>query len=129
MMGLGRMGANLVRRLVREGHNCVVFDRDLAAVDELATLDGVTGARDLDDLVSRLDAPRAIWIMVPAAAVGPLVDDLSARLEPGDIIIDGGNSHYRDDIDRAGFLAERGIRSSTSAPAGACSVSNEASAS
>ena len=110
MMGLGRMGANLVRRLVRDGHHCVVYDRDLAAVDLLATLDGVTGARDLDDLVSRLDAPRAIWIMVPAAVVGAVVDDLSARLEPGDIIIDGGNSHYRDDIARADSLAERGIQ-------------------
>ncbi|HZL07014.1 MAG TPA: decarboxylating 6-phosphogluconate dehydrogenase [Coriobacteriia bacterium] len=110
MMGLGRMGANLVRRLVRVGHTCVVYDRDAAAVGRLATLDGVTEAHDLDDLVSRLKAPRVIWIMVPAAVVGAVVDDLAARLEPGDIIIDGGNSHYRDDIDRADALAERGIR-------------------
>ena len=110
MMGLGRMGANLVRRLVRDGHHCVVYDRDLAAVDQLVTLDGVTGARDLGDLVSRLDAPRAIWVMVPAAVVGAVVDDLSTRLEPGDIIIDGGNSHYRDDIARADSLAKRGIQ-------------------
>src|SRR5665647_3237344 len=110
MMGLGRMGANLVRRLVRDGHHCVVYDRDLAAVDQLVTLDGVTGARDLGDLVSRLDAPRAIWVMVPAAVVGAVVDDLSTRLEPGDIVIDGGNSHYRDDIDRADSLAKRGIQ-------------------
>jgi len=110
MTGLGRMGANLVRRLVRDGHSCVVYDRDLTAVDQLAALDGVTGARDLDEMVSLLDVPRAIWVMVPAAVVGAVVDDLAARLEPGDIIIDGGNSHYRDDIERSATLAERGIR-------------------
>lgn len=110
MMGLGRMGANLVRRLVRDGHDCVVYDRDLAAVDQLATLDGVTGAHDTGELVSRLAAPRAVWVMVPAAVVGDVVADLAARLESGDIIIDGGNSHYRDDIVRAETLAERGIR-------------------
>ncbi len=109
MMGLGRMGANLVQRLVRNGHTCVVYDPNVAVVSGLAELDGVTGAVDLDDLLSRLTAPRVVWVMIPAGVVGDVVRDLGTRLDPGDVIIDGGNSHYRDDIDRADALAERGI--------------------
>ena len=109
MIGLGRMGANLVRRLTQAGHECVVHDRDPAAAQQLAGLDNVTAAVDVDDLVSRLDTPRIIWIMVPAAVTATAVDDLATRLAPGDIIIDGGNKYYRDDIERAARLAERGI--------------------
>ena len=109
MIGLGRMGANLVRRLTQAGHECVVHDRDPAIAQQLAGLDNVTAAHDVDDLVSRLDTPRIIWIMVPAAVTAAAVDDLATRLAPGDIIIDGGNSYYRDDIERAAKLAEHGI--------------------
>ena len=108
MIGLGRMGANLVRRLVRDGHECVVFDLNQQAVAQLAG-EGATGASSLGDLVAKLEPPRAVWIMVPAA----VVDDTLAQLEPhlaaGDTVIDGGNSYYRDDIERAGRLAEQGI--------------------
>jgi 6-phosphogluconate dehydrogenase len=109
MIGLGRMGANLVRRLTLAGHECVVYDRDPAAAEHLALDGGVTAARDLDDLVARLEAPRITWIMVPAAVTSAAVEDLAARLSPGDIIIDGGNSYYLDDIQRAARLSERGI--------------------
>jgi 6-phosphogluconate dehydrogenase len=108
MIGLGRMGANLVRRLMREGHECVVYDRNLIAVQSL-TDEGAVGSASLEQLVAKLDRPRAIWVMVPAAITGLVVDELAALLEPGDVIIDGGNSYYRDDVDRADALAANGI--------------------
>ena len=103
MIGLGRMGANLVRRLMRDGHQCVAYDRNADAVKGLAS-EGATGASSLADFVAKLHRPRAVWIMVPAGAVQSTIDDLKPLLEQGDIIIDGGNSYYRDDIDRAGHL-------------------------
>jgi 6-phosphogluconate dehydrogenase len=108
MIGLGRMGANMVRRLMRAGHECVVFDRSAAAVDALAK-EGATGATSLDDLVAKLEKPRAIWLMVPAAVVDASIDDLAPRLSRDDIIIDGGNSYYVDDIRRAAQLSARGL--------------------
>ncbi len=108
MIGAGRMGANMVRRLTRAGHRCVVHDVDPAAVAALAP-EGIRGAATLPELVAALDAPRHVWIMVPAAYVGATVDVLAPLLEPGDTIIDGGNSWYRDDVDRAAPLAGRGI--------------------
>jgi 6-phosphogluconate dehydrogenase len=110
MVGLGRMGANLVRRLVRDGHTCVVFDVDGDAVSRLAAeSDAITGSADLADFVAKLDVPRAAWIMVPAAYAGGTVDDLAALMESGDILIDGGNTYYRDDVDRAEALGPKGI--------------------
>jgi 6-phosphogluconate dehydrogenase len=103
MIGLGRMGANLVRRLMRDGHECVAYDRNVGVVKGLAS-EGATGASSLADFVAKLEKPRAVWIMVPAGAVQSTIDDLKPLLEPGDILIDGGNSYYRDDIDRAGHL-------------------------
>jgi 6-phosphogluconate dehydrogenase len=108
MIGLGRMGANMVRRLLRDGHECVVFDRSPAAVDELAG-EGATGATSLDEFVGKLSPPRAAWLMVPAAVTGKMVEELAPKLEAGDSIIDGGNSYYRDDIDRARQLQPQGI--------------------
>jgi 6-phosphogluconate dehydrogenase len=108
MIGLGRMGANMVRRLLRGGHDCVVFDANTANVDALVD-EGATGSRSLDELVAALEGPRAVWLMVPAAVVDTVVADLASRLEPGDVIIDGGNSHYVDDIRRARELHERGL--------------------
>jgi 6-phosphogluconate dehydrogenase len=105
MVGLGRMGANLVRRLMRDGHECVVYDVNADAVKELAG-EGATGAATLDEFVAKLSKPRAAWVMVPAAFTGDTVMELGRKMEPGDIIIDGGNSYYRDDIDRAAALAE-----------------------
>jgi 6-phosphogluconate dehydrogenase len=110
MVGLGRMGANLVRRLVRDGHTCVVYDVDADAVTSLAAeSDAITGATDLDDLVAKLDAPRAAWVMVPAAYAGDTVHDLASRMSPDDVVIDGGNTYYRDDIDRAEALRPTGV--------------------
>ncbi|CAB4333608.1 MAG: decarboxylating 6-phosphogluconate dehydrogenase [Actinobacteria bacterium] len=110
MVGLGRMGANLVRRLVRDGHTCVVFDVDAKAVATLAAeSDSITGANDLADFVAKLDVPRAAWVMVPAAYAGGTVADLAALMESGDIVIDGGNTYYRDDVDRAEALAPKGV--------------------
>ena len=109
MIGLGRMGANMVRRLERAGHECVGYDVDAAAVEDLAD-EGVVGAPTLDDLVAKLAPPRHVWIMVPAAFVDSTIAGLVPLLERGDTIIDGGNSWYHDDIDRAGPLAsEHGI--------------------
>jgi len=108
MVGLGRMGANMVRRLEKGGHSCVVYDRSPDAVKALES-EGATGASSLDDLVAKLEAPRSVWIMVPAAVTGQTVDDLAGRLEAGDTIIDGGNSYYRDDIDRAEALRAKGL--------------------
>jgi 6-phosphogluconate dehydrogenase len=108
MVGLGRMGANLVRRLMHDGHECVVFDVSPDAVKQLAG-EGSTGASSLEEFVSKLSQPRAAWIMVPAGIAGDTVDQLAALMDPGDIIIDGGNSYYRDDIDRAAALKPKGI--------------------
>jgi len=108
MIGLGRMGANMVRRLLQAGHHCVVFDRSPVAVTELAA-EKATGASSLADLVKKLQKPRAVWLMVPAAAVDRTIADLLPDLEEGDILIDGGNSCYVDDIRRAGELAPRRI--------------------
>ena len=108
MIGLGRMGANLVRRLMRGGHECVVFDVSPAAVQELSK-EGAVGATSLDDFAAKLTAPRAAWVMVPAGVTGGTVNELTSRMGPGDIVIDGGNSYYRDDVDRAAALKARGI--------------------
>src|ERR1039458_2555975 len=108
MIGLGRMGANMVRRLIKDGHQCVVFDRSPDAVKDLVKEQAV-GAASLADLVKKLNRPRAIWLMVPAAVVDKSIADLSPMLEAGDILIDGGNSYYVDDIRRARDLASRGI--------------------
>ena len=108
MVGLGRMGANLVRRLMRDGHSCVAYDVSPDAVARLAA-EGATGAGSLQELVDALSAPRAIWLMVPAGIVQDTLDRLVPLLDEGDIVIDGGNSYYRDDIHRAGALREKGI--------------------
>jgi 6-phosphogluconate dehydrogenase len=108
MIGLGRMGANMVRRLVRGGHDCVAFDRTEASIASVEA-EGATGARTLDELAEKLAPPRVVWIMVPAGVTGAVVDDMAARLEPGDAIVDGGNSFYRDDVRRAEALAAKGI--------------------
>src|SRR4029077_351478 len=108
MIGLGRMGANMVRRLLRGGHQCVVFDRSARAVEGLAK-DKAIGAASLAEFVKKLDKPRAVWLMVPAAVVDATISDLLAHLEPGDIVIDGGNSYYVDDIRRAKQLAQKQI--------------------
>jgi 6-phosphogluconate dehydrogenase len=108
MIGLGRMGANIVRRLMRDGHECVVYDVNEAAIAQLEG-EGALGARSLAEFASKLTLPRAAWIMVPAALTGSTVTDLAAHLERGDIIIDGGNSYYRDDVDRAEALRPQGI--------------------
>ena len=108
MIGLGRMGANMVRRLIRGGHTCVVFDRSPETVSRLAKEKAV-GAASLPDLVKRLKTPRAIWLMVPAAVVDETITDLLPLLDAGDILIDGGNSYYVDDIRRAKELAPKRI--------------------
>jgi 6-phosphogluconate dehydrogenase len=108
MIGLGRMGANMVRRLQTGGHRCVVFDMSAKAVEELVKEKAI-GAADLKDLVKKLEKPRAVWLMVPAAAVDKTIADLVPSLESGDILIDGGNSYYVDDIRRAKELAPKGI--------------------
>ncbi len=109
MVGLGRMGAGIVRRLMRDGHSCVVFDVDPKAVAALEK-EGATGADSMADFVQKLSAPRAAWVMVPAGEItGKTIEDLASHMESGDVIIDGGNSYYRDDIRRAARLAERGI--------------------
>src|SRR3954454_12917280 len=104
MVGLGRMGANMVRRLIRKGHDCAVFDRSPQTVAELVQENAV-GASSLADLVKKLDKPRAVWLMVPAAVVDQTIADLLPHLEEGDIVIDGGNSSHVDDIRRAVELA------------------------
>jgi len=108
MIGLGRMGANMVRRLIRKGHRCVVFNRSAQAVNELVKEKAI-GATSLADVVKKLERPRAIWLMVPAAVVDDTVADLSPHLEAGDILIDGGNSYYVDDLRRAKQLASQKI--------------------
>src|SRR5262245_40366278 len=108
MIGLGRMGANMVRRLLKGGHDCVVFDRSPDAIKQLVG-EKTVGASSLADLVKQLDKPRAVWLMVPAAVVDQTIADLSSHLEEGDTLIDGGNSYYVDDIRRARELAPRRI--------------------
>jgi len=108
MIGLGRMGANMVRRLQRAGHQCVAFDRSAESVKEVAR-DGATAATSLDDLVKKLQTPRAVWLMVPAAVVDATLKELAGKLEPGDIVIDGGNSYYIDDIRRAKELDAKSL--------------------
>jgi 6-phosphogluconate dehydrogenase len=108
MVGLGRMGANLVRRLIRDGHRCVVYDVNADAVKTLET-EGATGSTSLDEFVGKLDKPRSIWLMLPAAIVDSTLDQLVPLLEPGDAVIDGGNSYYRDDITRAKRLVAKNI--------------------
>ena len=110
MIGVGRMGANIVRRLMRAGHTCVVYDVSPEAVAALAG-EGATGAASLDDFVAKLEVPRQVWVMVPAGEITETtVRELGSRLEAGDTIVDGGNSYYRDDIRRAADLSARGIR-------------------
>jgi 6-phosphogluconate dehydrogenase len=108
MIGLGRMGANMVRRLLKSGHSAVVYDRAPQAVEELAK-EGATGASSLADFVQKLETPRAICLMVPAAVVDSAIADLVPLLSKDDVLVDGGNSHYQDDIARAGRLREKGL--------------------
>ena len=108
MIGLGRMGASMVRRLLQQGHACVVHDAQAAAVAK-AHEEGAEGAASLEELVAKLAAPRAIWLMVPAGVVDKVLAELAPRLAPGDIVIDGGNSYYRDDMRRANELAASGL--------------------
>src|SRR5262249_24832906 len=110
MIGLGRMGGNIVRRLMRGGHQCVVFDRQSEAVRQLAA-DGAEAAADLKNLVAKLEKPRAVWVMLPAGEITDrTVAELGALMERGDVIIDGGNSFYKDDIRRAAALRAKEIR-------------------
>ena len=108
MIGLGRMGASMVRRLAAKGHDCVVHDADAASVASLRK-DGFTGADSLAELAGQLSRPRTVWVMVPAGVVDGVLDRLLPHLEAGDIVIDGGNSNYRDDIRRAGKMADAGL--------------------
>jgi 6-phosphogluconate dehydrogenase len=108
MIGLGRMGASLVRRMAKAGHQCVVYDVNPAAVKKIAGR-GVRGSVSIDELIAKLAKPRAVWVMVPAGVTGKTVEELASRMDAGDIIIDGGNSYYRDDILRAKALKKRGI--------------------
>jgi 6-phosphogluconate dehydrogenase len=108
MIGLGRMGANMVRRLMRDGHECVVFDLSPDSVKALAG-EGAVGSESMEDFVGKLEKPRSVWLMVPAAVVDKTLDELIPLLDEGDCVIDGGNSYYRDDIRRAARLAEHRI--------------------
>jgi 6-phosphogluconate dehydrogenase len=108
MVGLGRMGANLVRRLMHDGHECVAFDVNQEAVTRLES-EGALGARSPEELITKLSKPRVVWVMVPAAITGQTVDQLAALMDPDDVIIDGGNSYYRDDIERAKELSQVGV--------------------
>jgi 6-phosphogluconate dehydrogenase len=108
IIGLGRMGANMVRRLQKNGHTCVVYDRSAETVKQLAG-EGATGSNSLDDFVKKLQKPRAIWLMVPAGVVDASIAELLPKLESGDILIDGGNSYYIDDIRRANELKSKGV--------------------
>src|ERR1700683_2830337 len=103
MIGLGRMGTNMVKRLMKAGHHCVVYDLHTDAVEKLAK-DGAVGAASLEDLARKLKAPRAVWMMVPAAVVDSMLEELIPFLEQDDVIVDGGNSYYHDDIRRAAEL-------------------------
>jgi 6-phosphogluconate dehydrogenase len=108
MIGLGRMGANIVRRIMNDGHTAVVYDRTTDNTKALAA-EGAVGTDSLADFIAKLDKPRAAWVMIPASVTGAVVEQLAGLMEPGDIIIDGGNTNYREDIDRAAALATRGI--------------------
>lgn len=111
MIGLGRMGANIVRRLVNDGHECVVYDHDSAAVTALAGEDNTTGVSSLAELAEQLNTPRVVWVMVPAGTITTdVIEELATTLDSGDIVIDGGNSYYRDDLRHSQTLAQRGIR-------------------
>ena len=128
MIGLGRMGANMVRRLQRNGHSCVVYDRSPQG-GRGADRGWRAGRRSLAEFVEKLSQPRAIWLMVPAAVVDASIDELLPLLDRDDILIDGGNSYYVDDIRRAqGAGARRASTTSTSAPAAACGASSAATA-
>src|SRR5271157_2627441 len=108
MIGLGRMGANMVRRLLKDGHQCVVFDLSAEAREALVR-EGATGAASIEEMARKLEKPRAVWLMVPAAAVDSTIAGMLPYLESGDILIDGGNSYYVDDIRRAHELAPKRI--------------------
>src|SRR5690348_11949013 len=108
MIGLGRMGSNMVKRLLKAGHECVVYARRPDPVNALVK-EGAIGSTSLEEFVGKLDKPRAIWLMIPAASVDDELQKLMALVDEGDIIIDGGNSYYQDDIVRAARLAEKGI--------------------
>ncbi|MFL2001282.1 phosphogluconate dehydrogenase (NAD(+)-dependent, decarboxylating) [Microbacterium sp. A1-JK] len=109
MVGLGRMGGNIVRRLMNDGHEAVVYDVNPDTVTALAD-EGATGASSYADLASKLQSPRVVWLMIPAGLTGQVVDQIAEVLEPGDIIIDGGNSNYKDDVRRAAALADKGVQ-------------------
>lgn len=108
MIGLGRMGYNIVKRLMRDGHTCVVYDTNPETVSKLVA-EGAVGANSMEEFVSKLEVPRAAWMMVPAGITGKVVDEIAPLLEKGDVLIDGGNSYFRDDRARAAALAPKGI--------------------
>ncbi len=109
MVGLGRMGSNMAKRLAARGHECVVFDRSQKAVDDMAKADGITPSTSMEDMIGKLAKPRAIWLMIPAGVVEQTIAEIVPHLESGDILIDGGNSYYVDDIRRAKELSSKGI--------------------
>ncbi|OOK80124.1 NAD binding domain of 6-phosphogluconate dehydrogenase family protein [Mycobacterium kansasii] len=121
MIGLGRMGANIVRRVVKGGHECVVYDHNPDAVKALAGEDNTTGVSSLRELRDRLSAPRVVWVMVPAGNITTgVIKELAETLDSGDIVIDGGNTYYRDDITHAKLLSDKGIHLLDTGTSGAC---------
>ena len=108
MIGLGRMGANMVRRVMRDGHECVVYNRTRAPVDEMIK-EGAIGSSSIEDFIAQLESPRVVWMMVPAATVDSMLEQVTPLLDKGDILIDGGNSYYKDDIHRSKQLLKKGI--------------------